>query len=680
MFEVGEYFLVKLFFCSTVCKCECKIDTLKSWNIRTTASFLLATYIQHKPITTVIYYYYYSGMLKTPELQTRGVFQTPPSLSSIQVRKKSRLLILPQLKCVICEDPLTMQLAGEMRIELTCGHICHLACFNLVLPLDPELSPTCPECECETRCILDKIHNQLFVEKICETSSPSNVFSNDSSEYTNLEIRLQSYSPPFSPKRIEPFEIAKPVVELSSQDNSYELHIKSPECYSKEELCLRQFLPQDLAIKEEILEMVEEKGFDPDKKFGQLTIFDYLVVTVNGREFGEVEVYLFSGGLLLVKNGCKICFIHRKEFSSVVQTNYSQVTINLTNDMIPEIVFDVSENHLLIISKWIHFLKNAIRFDFSTKCSLITSNGWGLVSPELRREVDITSTFVPLDTKGANLILCMNLVNTTSLENSVYKCHLQKILRSLRENLRPIDNLGLVFIGVDSSGRPCPQSTLMGYSGPDWEGWKIIIDGIEVFSNNYRGKKIFTSYNNEEVILALKKAKNLLPFMDLENRVNKLVIPQFSNPGREITNTSTSHVMKLLEELAPVISITFVTPPGLQIENQIKDHFKNPIQAKDIGCWQRIPISIINVTSFDQLSSKFLVNLFQNIYIPKLNLKIKLDNFEMGEVKVANGIKSLNIIVHDIDSKYDERIKFCTQLNPTISMHWLDKEEVHAAR
>ena len=95
--------------------------------------------------------------------------------------------------------------------------------------------------------------------------------------------------------------------------------------------------------------------------------------------------------------------------------------------------------------------------------------------------------------------------------------------------MRPIDKLGLIFVGVDGHGKPSNSGTFIGCVSPSWDGWENIINDIRVFANE--DDRQFPIFDNgfEEMLISFEKYKKLLPYIPSGPKNNNRLIILNSN-------------------------------------------------------------------------------------------------------------------------------------------------------
>lgn len=660
---------------------------------------------------------------KTPKLQQSHTFlRTPPSLKSNREIKKSRQLIPRNTKCAICDEGITMNLTGERMIELSCGDFCHLLCYYLILPSVSTEQPICPLCHTETTCIDELLNRKYTIQKLCDPETPTGEDGFGGSitsqmlgqkEYTDLEIGLQSYTPELSPtsarRKLESY--MKPIVEIKkckqigiSNNGSNpilcSINIKAPEiCAANEENKRKKSVSstgEEVIIQNFVLSsLIQKINQSTVESLGSLIIFDILDLNINGNDIGDSEVYLFEKGLIIIQGTQEICILHSSQFSTVVYSSSKEIILNLKSEKIPEIKFTVETEQSgefyveewKIVEKWLQIFNKVIlgEDNLSSYCKFnpITSNGWGMIPIDFRpdlNQIDIEGMHanpIPIDSiSTANIILCISLVNPlTKIDNETYKLKIRSILCSVISEMRQNDKLGLIFIGINLKGEPCRQSCLMGYANKNWEGWKLIIDEIEVFSN----PKLFTE-KFEQLALGLKKCQSLLQYVEIsEVKVNKLVVFDFSNEN--VSETARTDYeddsIKLISELGQNISISIVTQ-SLEVFGPIEKQFRNPVLGSK--SLKKFSIEII-AKELEDVDSSLLTELYHNVYIPKISIVLQGSTFQMHESAAESN--ELEIIEFNIGEYYEKEFNFKTNNNIneiTYNLNWLGNNETVKTR
>ncbi|CAH2351809.1 hypothetical protein CLIB1423_04S06458 [[Candida] railenensis] len=660
---------------------------------------------------------------KTPELQQSHSFlRTPPSLKSSREIKKSRQLISRNTKCAICDEGITMNLAGERMIELSCGDFCHSLCYYLILPPVATESPICPLCHTETTCMDELLNRKYAIQKLCDPETPTGEdgFVSDittqmlgKKEYTELEIGLQSYTPESSPtsarRKLDSY--MKPIVEIKKceqneiDDNEpspilCSISIKAPEiCAANEENKRKKSVSstgEEVIIQNFVIgSLIQKIAQSTVESLGGLIIFDIFDININGNDIGDSEVYLFENGLIIMQGAQETCILQSSQFFTAVYSSSNEIVLNLKSEKIPEIKLTVEANYFgeyhieewKIVEKWLQIFDKIISGEdnLSSYCKFnpITSNGWGMIPTDLRPHLDqidnegLQADPIPIDSiSTANIILCLSLVNSfTRIDNETYKLKVKSVLYSVISEMRQNDKLGLIFTGINSRGEPCRQSSLMGYADKNWEGWRLIIDEIEVFSN----PNVFFD-NFEQLALGLKKCQSLLQYVDIsEVKVNKLVVFDFIDEhGSEAESRNFEEdSIKLITELGQNISISIVTQSS-EVFGHIEKHFRKPV----LGSERLTKFSVEIITKeLEDIDSSLLTDLYHNVYLPKISIILQGNTFQMHESAIESS--ELEIIEFNIGEYYEQKFNFktnCSKSEIIYTLNWLGNNEIVRAR
>lgn len=606
--------------------------------------------------------------ISTPELSYNAFFpRTPPSIESHHEAKKLKKSALATLDCAICHDPLSMHSDGEKRVELTCGDYCHLLCYMLCMAQDENSSSKCLRCGAEATCVDGGILSELHCQRLRFAADPwpelVGSLSDNSKlkpEYINLEIGLESYSPISSPQEEVTFhpeiELTAPHIAItrSSTDLSVSLSINSPSVYMELESASQRQLSHTQDIIQDVTSRVCRHTVG---RASPLFTFDILCTTVNGKDFGESEVYLFEQCLLLLKQGHVICIIDKADFFDVVDDKAGGLTLSLVNEKIPEVKFDAKcEDELQnwsLMAKWRYVLGKWIAHGTCSRSGVpITINGWSLVSPEICVGYKTLAPMpvVPLDYVAANIMLVVNLANVNqNCDSETYKAQLKTALSSIVAGTRCPDKLALVFVGMNPTGDRARAATLAAYADPDWEGWHMLINEIEVHDEN-----VSTDATYEDIALGLTKCYDSLKFIVTKNRVNKVFLLDCCQETHNLNHVTEVQLVRAIEKLAQVVSVD-VLAANVSNWNKITDHFSIPIHM-NAGEWKKLSVNV----SHKQLSAvdaQFVASLCEKVFIPRVSLKLQLRGFELAGVKVEEA-SSLEIVLHNLNSSFSATFDF----------------------
>ncbi|CCE82676.1 Piso0_002412 [Millerozyma farinosa CBS 7064] len=277
---------------------------------------------------------------------------------------------------------------------------------------------------------------------------------------------------------------------------------------------------------------------------GSLWLFDQLAISTNGKDWDTVCVFLFTNVMLLVGEdlGEVVGQIRVQEEICSINHSEQKLYLNLVNEALPEL--QIAHKSFLMLCKWNHYLNCAIQgvSNCPTSPFQITYNLWSLVPPELRPQESeqiynamekdlyftddtINKISLPPPQLPLNLIVAVSLLNTTDQDNETYREGLVAYLQNVRNKLRAVDKLGLIFVGVDGSGTVSKGGSFIGCAEASWNGWDTILNELTVFSNvDYKMKPIFNSAY-EEYLICFNKCEQLITFMP-ENSgcINRLII------------------------------------------------------------------------------------------------------------------------------------------------------------
>lgn len=277
---------------------------------------------------------------------------------------------------------------------------------------------------------------------------------------------------------------------------------------------------------------------------GSLWLFDKLAISTNGKDWDTVCVFLFSNVMLLVGEDLTEVVGQIRVQEEICSINHfeQKLYLNLVNEALPEL--QISHKSFIMLSKWSNFLNCAIQGATSCPTLLfqITYNLWSLVPPELRPQESeqiynaiekdmcftddiINKVSIPPPQLPLNIIVAVLLINTSSQDNVTYRESLVSYLENVRNKLRPVDKLGLIFMGVDGCGSVSKGGSFIGCTEASWNGWDTILKELMVFSNvDYKMRPIFNSAY-EEYLICFNKCEQLITFMP-ENCVciNRLIV------------------------------------------------------------------------------------------------------------------------------------------------------------
>lgn len=484
-------------------------------------------------------------------------------------------------RCAFCEELLSVKLAGELELQLTCSHACHKYCYLEMMDKNNlESLPFCAQCEKRTQCVDASIQAGLNHQKLTETHLPNYfdkeysplVHSKDydllvkSSLSANESQLLSPISTPtgncYNEKLYK--EILKPRVTVTSDpanrvsDGTYDLDclvsVKPPQisdccCDSSEDKAIKSRIVQDIKIKLALKVSNWNDSLLPLDALGDLWLFDFLDISCNGIDWDNISVYFFSHAIILVdNNGTRLMgeVLINQDISSINRIENGLI-LNLSNETLPELY--MRHTCSLIISKWEYYLIQAVKKIQVGNIPLLhtTTNAWELLEESNRsndglkfcnlweKNLDVPASLLtrimpPAENIPLNINVSISLINCTGLSNHEYKMNIISLLQTLKSNLRPIDKFGLIFVGVDGCGKPSNSGTFIGCVSPSWDGWDNIINDIRVFANE--DDKKFPIFENgfEEMLISFEKYKKLLPYMPSgPKNNNRLIILNVNN-------------------------------------------------------------------------------------------------------------------------------------------------------
>ncbi|CUM45202.1 uncharacterized protein AC631_03490 [Debaryomyces fabryi] len=486
-------------------------------------------------------------------------------------------------RCVFCEELLSNKLAGELGLQLTCSHSCHKYCFLEMMDKNNlESLPFCTQCEKKTQCVDASIQASIKHQKLAESLFPNN-FDKEHSPFDTMshlkdyDTLVKSSVSANESQLLSPIstptgnfyneklynEILKPRITVTADaasqvtDGEYDLDCLISVKPSQISNCVSDS-SEDQAIKSRIIQNIKVKlalrvnnwsdSLLPLEELGDLRMFDFLEISSNGSDWDNISVYFFGNAIILVDyNGTRLMgeVLINSDISSINRIE-NVLVLNLSNEALPELYMRHSCS--LIISKWEYYLIQAVKKILVGQIPLLhtTTNAWELLDECNRstdglkfcslweKNLDVPSSLLrrimpPAENIPMNMNVSISLINCTDLSNLEYKKNIISLLQNLRSKLRPIDKLGLIFVGVDGHGKPSNSGTFIGCVSPSWDGWENIINDIRVFANE--DDRQFPIFDNgfEEMLISFEKYKKLLPYIPSGPKNNNRLIILNSN-------------------------------------------------------------------------------------------------------------------------------------------------------
>lgn len=629
--------------------------------------------------------------LKTPELGNSLFFTR--SLSSAnstpRLRKKPRKLTFDT--CAICEESLSILLDNEVRVELTCGDICHLNCLHLITPKNEDIKSVCPTCRKYTLCLEPDVRERFSQERL-NNYSP---VAYHTPEYSDLEIGLDSFSPytPLLPNiMIKSDVLTRPNVELEFNTNDKGedvmdciLKVESPTLFNSAapmiDIELTRRIQENLAI---ILEPTI-----PNFSCSKTVIFDYLEVNLNGENYGKSRCFLSKSSLVvLALDDMVICQLAVDDICTLSQEEERSLVLNLLRSDLPEFELIGAWE---ILAKWKFYLEKLCQTepdDILVPITQITSNAWDLLSEEIQKEKPIltddqVNTTIPHSPLSVNLIICITVVNTSDMDDTLYRTSLVQILKEARASLRPNDKLGLICTGVDSEGKSSRLGTYTGCADALWDGWDIIINELTVFPNEINSNKIFTN-NVQQLEIALNKCNKLLSFMTLDNQYGRVLFVNTCTLAEDSLITE-AQVVTTLSKMCEKVSIDLASIKGndtiaKRIVGKVAqgdfDSERGQFKKHIGGLYSHLFDSIV---SFADELPEFFNKYYHNVYIPTISIEFS-DNFKHLEIDNGHSLENVakfEIQVHDIIPSFSVCFPFRFGINGNDLMYdcrWLNNK------
>ncbi|CCE81746.1 Piso0_002412 [Millerozyma farinosa CBS 7064] len=386
---------------------------------------------------------------------------------------------------------------------------------------------------------------------------------------------------------------------------------------------------------------------------GSLWLFDQLAISTNGKDWDTVCVFLFSNVMLLVGEDLTEVIGQIRVQEEICSINHyeQKLYLNLVNEALPEL--QISHKSFVMLSKWNHYLNCAIQGAPSCPTSLfqITYNLWSLVPPELRPQESvqiynaiekdmcftddtINKISIPPHQLPLNIIVVISLINTSNQDNETYRECLVSYLENVRNKLRSVDKLGLIFVGVDGCGTVSKGGSFIGCAAASWNGWDTIFNELSVFSNvDYKMKPIFNSAY-EEYLICFNKCEQLITFMP-ENSVciNRLIIINSNIYSDNLVSESIRFIIKaklnsLLKHNNLTIELYRIGEEYPSETETVFSYLSSPIYNGD-EISLKLGSKLFRLDNFKQLMESFEFNIdhcYRSTNIPFVSLNISRSN------------------------------------------------------
>ncbi|CAI5760395.1 unnamed protein product [Candida verbasci] len=610
----------------------------------------------------------------------------PPSISSskkFHFQSPLETKKYTESKCCFCHDLLSLILPGEIVLPLICDHVCHKNCFILMLNKKQlDKLPICGICKLPTKCyddlvyqnIIENIHLHQEIEidsnkplpplpPLPPPSPPPNLSRPVTPKKQQKHKFITSHLE--TPPKIEKndLNVYQPIIEFEeiSRNNNeidYQMTIKPPLIFNQDS----NLNLYELQLKVKISNFIK-KNLHLQRDLGELICFDNLNISIDGLNFENSIVYLFENYLIFYDlNDLPLGMIHKSDFCNLNLIEDNILCLNLCKESLPELYLQHEFNNL-IISKW-EYLINSMNESLHTNLYQFTSTMWikykevFQISKDLVKfnqlilqNYEIPNKYLikilpPPKMLKMNLIISISLINLTELSDLEYKMNLQELIEKVISNLGKFDTLSIIFIGIDNNRKSNSSGIYIGPIEKNWQGWKEIIEDIEILPNCLMD-------NNHELNLSIEKCIELLPFINKDQCINKFMIFTSSNyEDDDITNFNYNNFNKLNE----IISVNFIS-----IDNKINF----------------VP-NVISKSSFDHLLSTLLsssIQEFKEICIPDLKININTNKGVKSSSNIYN-IKNLSItnekklnVKFNIDDIFDSNLPLfeynCSWFNDT---------------
>lgn len=500
-------------------------------------------------------------------------------------------------------------------------------------------------------------------------------------------------------KFIEEFKHRKNVFDSYKDDKqfnlNYLLNIKPPKFLNSinvdKNLELKNAIYDE--IKCDVLKNINWNDESIDfSNLGKLIIFEIIDISTNGNNWDQVRLLLFENSLLLIDLKGEILigqiFIHN--INNMVRF-LSGIRLNLDNTTIPEL--QICSDIPLIISRLEYYFKKLLNHQFIQETSVyqLTINGWNIIKDNyhnlpveilrfqncIENNLEIPENLLIKSMPSPeiipfNLIISITLLNNTNLSNEDYRVKILKFLDQIRSNLRPFDKISLIFVGLNGSGIPCRKGSFIGSIEPNWSGWDSIYNEVKIQGNhNHKNQQILRN-GFDELSITLDKCKDLFPFLNSGNTINKLIIinSNIYEPEEQLVNQDNLNFIegqfKTLLNNEKNLSVDFFRI-GKEYTPELEFGLKTVLQPSLINNNDVLKIpygsKILRFDDFDDFSNKFILILnesFKKIVLPNIQIDIlkiigTRDMVEFFKIEVhgklieINNFSNLKIIMNNIE-------------------------------
>lgn len=464
-------------------------------------------------------------------------------------------------------------------------------------------------------------------------------------------------------------EIFRPQISISSDiehittpnlEVTYMVNVKSPEIYSKPEITVEE--SQTLAnVRRIILQRLSNILIAYElnqQEFGTLVTFDYFQLT--NKYFVEEQVccYYFEYVILVVAEELLMAQIVVENDVTKVTKSRDTLSINLDHTCVPDM--QLKFTNYAVILKWHTLLSKLIKGSLNSNditMFQITTNAWNVVEDQmiLPEEISefssiisngckiptayLTEALVLPDYLPLNLIVSVLVVNCTSMSDVEYKSGVTTLLGRIRDSLRPIDKLGLVFVGIDGRGVAGRNGKFIGCVESSWVGWDKIIEEIRVTPNQGRSKTIF-HHELQQQKISFEKCMDLFPFIPSSpESINKFIVlsvGEFEDQISADTHERMTQVLnRMVDSLVDRLSITIIRI-GSEYNCGVKE-VQRIISRPNNGCKISYGPTLLRYDSFHSfnLVLETLIRTYQNICIPSIKISIDIPEESALMAKVS---------------------------------------------
>lgn len=414
--------------------------------------------------------------------------------------------------------------------------------------------------------------------------------------------------------------------------------------------------------------------FVDEKSLGNLLFFDYMNISTNGNDWDSILCVLFETNVLMINDEKLIGMV---SIPDLIKINKEGDSLNLimTNDLLPELQIQQQE---LVITKWEYYLNHLIKNEeYEVTEFQLSVNAWDLI-PEIYQSKDIiefnkvinTNDTIPdkfiikslpkPDALKLNMIIAVSVINhNTGLSNEQYRSQLIKLICEVKKGLRAIDNLGLIFVGIDGLSK----GSFIGCVSSTWEGWNQVLEDIEIFENQE------FETNLQELSLSIEKLFDIYPFIPNKNHINKVNILSMNNFADEVdANDLLIRRLSSLEKLS--ISLIRVGKQNDTISH-LRKLMTRPTKDLKIAYGDFL-IQFKSLANFIECIPE-IIESYQNIVIPSLALTLNgTDSINIdGTVVVGDNI---TLLIKDILPFEPKNIELSAKNCIKITSRWLNKK------